>query len=101
MSRQKERDADPKAIQQIHFVDELKNPGNEIVVNESRFILRILENILEKTRLKFSQESVTVLQKMTNYQGVRVKPRNTQLNKLKSAVKNKTVTISRINKKNF
>ena len=38
---------------------------------------------------------------MANYQEVRVKLTNTQLNKLKSAAKNKTGTILRINKKNF
>ena len=36
---------------------------------------------------------------MANYQEARVKLINTQLNKLKSAVKNKTGTISRLNKK--
>ena len=38
---------------------------------------------------------------MANYQEARVKLTNTQLNKLKSAIKNKTGTILRINKKNF
>ena len=38
---------------------------------------------------------------MTNYQEARVKLTNTQLNKLKSAVKNKTGTIFRMNKKIF
>ena len=38
---------------------------------------------------------------MGNYQEVRVKLTNTKLNKLKSAAKNKTGTILRINKKNF
>ena len=38
---------------------------------------------------------------MVNYQEVRVKPTNTQLNKSNSAAKNKTVTIVRLNKKNF
>ena len=38
---------------------------------------------------------------MTNYQEVRVKLTNTQLNKLKSATRNKAGTILRINKKNF
>ena len=37
---------------------------------------------------------------MANYQEVRVKLTNTQLNKLKSAAKNKTWTILRLNKKN-
>ena len=64
------------------------------------FILTILEKIKE-TRLKFSQGRVTVLWKMANYQEAKVKLTNTQLNKLKSAAKNKTGTILRLNKKNF
>ena len=38
---------------------------------------------------------------MVNYQEARVKLTNTQLNKLKSASKNKTRTILTLNKKNF
>ena len=38
---------------------------------------------------------------MTNYQEARVKLTNTQLSKLKSATKNKTGAILRLNKKNF
>ena len=38
---------------------------------------------------------------MTNYQEARFKPTNTQLNKLKSAAKNKAGTKLRSNKKNF
>ena len=38
---------------------------------------------------------------MANYQEAKVKLTNTQLNKLKSAAKNKTGTILRLNKKNF
>ena len=38
---------------------------------------------------------------MTNYQEARVRLTNTQLNKLRSAAKNKTGTISSLNKKNF
>ena len=60
LSRQKELDADPKAIQKIELVGQLKIPKNEIVFNESMFVLIILEKIKE-TRLKFSQGSVTVL----------------------------------------
>ena len=65
MSRQKELDADPKAIQQIEFVGKVKkldhnendtDAGND----QSMFVLAILEKIKE-TRLKFSQGSVTVL----------------------------------------
>ena len=39
LSRQKELDADPKVIQQIEFVGQSKNPDNEIVANESIFVL--------------------------------------------------------------
>ena len=60
MSRQKELDADTKAIQQIKIVGQLKNPDNASVESESMFVLTILEKIKE-TRLKFSQGSVTVL----------------------------------------
>ena len=38
---------------------------------------------------------------MANYQEARVKLTNAQLNTLKYAAKNKTVTILRLNKKNF
>ena len=38
---------------------------------------------------------------MINYRKTRVKLTNTQLSKLKSAAKNKTGTILRLNKKNF
>ena len=66
MSRQKELDADPKAIQQIEFVDRLKkldtddNATDAGGNDQSMFVLKVLEKIKE-TRLKFSQGSVTVL----------------------------------------
>ena len=44
------------------------------------FVLMILEKIKE-TRLEFSQGSVTVLQKMANYEEAKVKLTKTQLNK--------------------
>ena len=63
LSRQKESDADPKAIQQIEFVRQLnkldangKDAGND----QFMFALRILEKIKE-IRLEFSQGSETVL----------------------------------------
>ena len=57
LSGQKELHADAKPIP---FAGQLKNPENEIVANESMFVLRTLEKIKETT-LKFSQGSVTVL----------------------------------------
>ena len=53
-------DVDLKAIKQIEFVRQLKNPDDTVVANESMFVLRMLEKIKE-TRLKLSQVSVTVL----------------------------------------
>ena len=80
LSRQKELDAHPKAIQQMEFVGQLNNNNSNNNSNndnkdndndnnnnnnndnnvETMFILTILEKINE-TRLKFSQGSVTVL----------------------------------------
>ena len=57
LNRQKELDADRKAIQQIEFVGQLTNPGNEIVANESMFVLTILEEIRET--LRFPQGGLT------------------------------------------
>ena len=45
LSRQKELDADPKAIQQIEFVGQLKSDNNQIVFNESMFVLTILKKL--------------------------------------------------------
>ena len=60
LSRQKELETDPKAIQQNKFIGQLKNPDNETFANESIFVLIILEKIKE-TKLKFSEVSVAVL----------------------------------------
>ena len=61
LTRQKELDADPKAIRQIEFVGQLKIlVGINADGEQSMFILMILEKIKEM-RLKFSQGSVTVL----------------------------------------
>ena len=62
-SRQKELDADPKAIQQIVFVKQLKDEDdvNESGVNAQSMFALTLSEIIKGTRLKFSQGSVTVL----------------------------------------
>ena len=64
------------------------------------FVLTISKKTKE-TKLKFSLGSVTVLQKTGNYQDARVKLTYTQLNKLKSAAKNKTGKTLRLDKKKF
>ena len=59
LCRQKELDVDRKSVQKIEFIWQLKNPADEIVADESTFLLVILEK--KGTRLKLSQRSVTVL----------------------------------------
>ena len=63
LRRQKELDADPKAIQQIEYVGQLKKQdaaADDDNYTESVFILTILKEINE-ARLTFSQGSETVL----------------------------------------
>ena len=52
LSRLKELHVDPKAIQQIEFVGQLKTPFNQIADNQSVFVLMILEK-LEKQEQNF------------------------------------------------
>ena len=80
LSKQKELEAYPKAIQQIEFVGQSKKLGDGDNA-ESIFISTILEKIKE-AKLKLSQRRLTVLQKMANYQEVRIKLTNLQLKKL-------------------
>ena len=61
LTSKKELDADPKAIQQIEFVGQLKNvDGVNADGRQSMFVLTIFEQIKEKS-LKLSQGNVTVL----------------------------------------
>ena len=62
LSRQKELDADPKAIQQIEFVGQLKKLDNTNANAESLFILMILEKIKE-TKLKQYYKRWQILKK--------------------------------------
>ena len=61
LCREKKLDVDPKAIQQIEFVGQIKNiDGIKAGGTQKKVFLKILENSKE-TRLTFSQGSVTVL----------------------------------------
>ena len=57
------------------------------------FVLTNLEKSLKNTIKIFSRKFIN----MANYQDVRVKLTNKQLNKLKSAAKNKTGAMLRLN----
>ena len=102
LSKQRALDADPRAIQQINFTANLDRPGNTtmfFVIEEAK-----------ETVLDFSQGTVKVLwmqlnaillsdlifiniqqfmrnTQMTQYNRLNVKLSNSQLNKLKSAIK--------------
>ena len=95
LSKQQALDADPRAIQQINFTANIDRAGNTRVYF-------ILEEAKE-TILDFSQGTVKVLQifnlkyiKMTQYNSLNVKLSNSQLNKLKSSIKNETDVVLRI-----
>ena len=73
LSKQKESDADRKAIHHIEFVAQLKetdNNGNatDAGADQAMYVLTFLGKIKE-TRIKFSHWSVKVLHKMANYNG--------------------------------
>ena len=89
-----------KQFNKQNFFGQLKNLDGINADRESMFILTILEKNKE-TRVKCSQGSVTVLQKVADYQEARVKLTNTQLNKSNSAAKNNIGTVLKLNKKNF
>ena len=96
LSKQQALDADPRAIQQINFTANLDGAGNTRVYF-------ILEEAKE-TILDFSQRTVKVNKiifnlntyKMTQYNNLNVKLSNSQLNKLKSSIKNETDVVLRI-----
>ena len=65
LSRKKELDADPNAVQEKEFVGQLNNLDDDnnaadVGDNQSMSVLVILEKI-KQTRIKFSHESLTVL----------------------------------------
>ena len=101
INRQKELDGDPKAIQQIKFVGQWTKLKTDNTNVQSMFVLMVLEKIKKrKKETKFSSRNCNSIT-MANHQEHKVKLTNTQLNKLKSAAKNKAGTILKINNKNF
>ena len=82
---------DPRAIQQINFTANLDRDDGVAIV----FITE-----QSKTVFEFSQGTVKVLwiqsYKMTQYNSLNVKLLNSQLNKLKSAIKNESEVVLRV-----
>ena len=62
LSRQKELDADPKAIQQIEFVGQLKNDdGENADGTQSMFVITILrKNQRDKTKISSRKRDGTI-----------------------------------------
>ena len=84
LSKQQGLAADPRANQQINFTANLDRAGNTR-------IYFILEEAKE-TILDFSQGTVII----TQYNSLNVKLSNSQFNKLKSAIKDKTDVVLRL-----
>ena len=89
LSKQQALDADPKAIQQIHFTVNFDRAGNTTII--------CIIKEAKETVLAFSQRTYNSIQwfnfyqyKMTQYSSLNVKLSDSQLNKLKSAIKNET-----------
>ena len=99
LSRQKVLDANSKAIQQIEFIGQSKNPGNEILVNESMFVLTILEKIKEASIKYFSRKCNSFINnnKLSRSES---QTNKYKIKQIKIWSKKKTGTILRINKKN-
>ena len=55
LSRQKELNADSKAIQQMGFIGQLKKLDNTNTNDESTFTLTILENIKETRKKNYKE----------------------------------------------
>ena len=94
----KQQTLDPRAIQQINFTANLDTAGNTT-------IFFIIEETKETVSYFFTRncKSFNVIKlfnfyqyKMTQYNSLNVKLSNSQLNKLKSAINNKTEVVSRL-----
>ena len=100
LSKKQALDADPRIIQQINFIPNLERARNTI--------LFFITEEAKETVLDFSQGTLKVLKifftewfnfyqyKMTQYNSLNVKLSNSQLNKLKSAIKNETEAILKL-----
>ena len=86
LSKQQALDADPRAIQQINFTANLDRVGNTTMFF-----------IIEQAEVQFLEVQFNFYQyKMTQYNSLNVKLSNSQLNKLKSAVKNESEVVLRL-----
>ena len=90
LSKQQALDPDPRAIQQINFtanLDTARNTTTFFIIEETK------ETVLDFSQgtVKFCKYKASFnfcLYKMTQYSSLNVKLSNSQLNKLKSAMKN-------------
>ena len=89
LSKQQVLDADPRAIQQINLTANLDRAGNTTMF----FIIEKAK----KTVFEFSLGTVNAKCKiMTQYNSLNVKLSNSQLNKLKSGIKDETEVVLRL-----
>ena len=94
LRKQQALDADPRAIQRINFTANLYRAGNTKVY----FILEEAKETILDYRIycKIIFNLNINIYKMTQYNSLNVKLSNSQLNKLKSAIKNETDVVLRL-----
>ena len=99
MSKQREFDADPRAIQQIEFIGMLKTRSHVFTILEKskETILEFYKGTAKVKMQKFNSQKV----KMVEYTKVKVKLTNLQLSNLKKAVKSNEGATLQIGIKNF
>ena len=95
LSKQQELDADPRAIEQINFTENLDrdNSATMFFIEEAKetvfeFSCKRFVNIINKFNFRYI--------KMTQYNSLNVKLSFSQLNKFKSARKNETEVVLRL-----
>lgn len=88
LSRQQESDANQKAIQEIYFAGQLKNPDEAIVGDEYVSFTKLRKNQRNTAKLRWRKCNRFI--KEESYEEARVKLTAIQPNKLKSSTRNKT-----------
>ena len=101
LRKQQTLDADPRAIKQINFTENLDRAGNTRIYFISWRSKRDCFELTKRNHKSFvnaitSGDLIFYQHKMTQYNSLNVKLSNSQLNKLKSAIKNETGVVSRL-----
>ena len=97
LSKQQGLDADPRAIQQVNFTSNLDDKGqrcSSLLKKRNKLFLNFHKE--PKKFYEYKVQFIFYQYKMTQYNSLNVKLSNSQLNKLKSAIKNETEVVLRL-----